>query len=131
MNWRDSIFSTFCFRNYLGHFISSPHSLLVKILGAFSLRYQSGQKNRMVCESCFTTLCCLFIILNAVFFLLQRHFIVMQSIFWPSSGITQKFDIKGCLGGRYQDPNTMKEHFVLKDKNFLNTPLNLGQHKTW
>lgn len=64
-------------------------------------------------------------------FQFQRHFIVMQSVFWPASGITKKFDIKGCLGGRYQDPKTLQEQFVLKDQNFINTPLNLGQHKQW
>ena len=61
----------------------------------------------------------------------QRHFIVMQSIFWPSSGISERFDIKGRLGGRYQDPKTLQEQFVLKDQNFNNTPLNLGRHKQW
>ena len=55
----------------------------------------------------------------------------MQSIFWPASGINKRFDIKGCLGGRYQDPQTLQEQFVLKDQNFINTPLNLGQHKQW
>ncbi len=34
--------------------------------------------------------------------LFQWHFIVMQSIFWPTLGIGQRYDVKGCLKGRYQ-----------------------------
>ena len=35
-------------REYLGHFISSPHSLLVKILGAFTLQHSHKRKAQKV-----------------------------------------------------------------------------------
>lgn len=34
--------------------------------------------------------------------LLQKYFVVMQSIFYPSHRIETRFDIKGALAGRYQ-----------------------------
>ena len=52
-----SIFLSFL-EDYIGHFIASPHSLLVKILGVYSVRV--GRKK-------------------------AARFIVMQSVFWPSS----------------------------------------------
>jgi phosphatidylinositol-4-phosphate 5-kinase-like protein 1 len=53
--------------DYIAHLIDSPHSLIVKILGIYSVRL--GGKSKAV------------------------HFIVMQSVFWPSSrdGIHQYF----------------------------------------
>ena len=51
---------------------------------------------------------------------LQVNFIVIQSIFWPSTGIQQLYDIKGCLGGRYQDETEAGDReLVLKDQNFI------------
>ena len=57
----------------------------------------------------------------------------MQSIFWPSSGINQRYDLKGCTGGRKEDPQELSDfnEIVLKDGNFLNTRINLGQNKLW
>ena len=56
----------------------------------------------------------------------------MQSIFWPTLGINDRFDIKGCLKGRYQDPgNSKTEEMVLKDQNFQQESLNLGKDKAW
>ena len=57
-----SIFLSFL-EDYIGHFIGSPHSLLVKILGVYSVRIARGRrwKNK------------------------AAYFIVMQSVFWPSS----------------------------------------------
>ena len=55
----------------------------------------------------------------------------MQSIFWPSSGIVDRFDVKGCLGGRFEDPKTKNEELVLKDQNFYHIPISLGQNRAW
>ena len=55
----------------------------------------------------------------------------MQSVFWPSSGISQRYDIKGCLGGRFEDPDKYPHEVVLKDQNFYHVPLNIGNKKVW
>jgi len=57
----------------------------------------------------------------------------MQSIFWPTLGIGQRYDVKGCLKGRFQDPDesTNTEEIVFKDQNFLKIPLRLGKDKAW
>ena len=68
----------------------------------------------------------------------QLNFIVMQSIFWPSRRIRDKYDLKGCLKGRNErqggnrktscskeenkagNSNSLDaEHVVLKDANFV------------
>ena len=35
-------------------------------------------------------------------FLLQMYFYVMQSIYHPDDRINLRYDVKGCLAGRYQ-----------------------------
>ena len=57
----------------------------------------------------------------------------MQSIFWPSSGIDERYDIKGCLKGRMEDPRVFAifNELVMKDGNFVDVRLNLGQEKEW
>lgn len=57
-----SIFMSFL-EDYIGHFIGSPHSLLVKILGVYSVRIARGRRRKKK----------------------AAYFIVMQSVFWPSS----------------------------------------------
>ena len=60
-----SIFLSFL-EDYIGHFIGSPHSLLVKILGVYSVRIARGSRRRLRKNK-------------------AAYFIVMQSVFWPSS----------------------------------------------
>ena len=57
----------------------------------------------------------------------------MQSIFWPSSGIAARYDIKGCDGGRTEDPHEISEfnETVLKDGNFLGIQISLSQERLW
>ncbi len=75
------------------------------------------------------------------------HILVMQSIFWPSSQITAKFDLKGCLAGRTvkeregkieedQDDQVVEvfgeeDFLVLKDGNFVGTDVNFGGSSRW
>lgn len=60
---------------------------------------------------------------------------MVQSIFWPSSRIEERYDIKGCLGGRFEDPaagpNVAIDSLVYKDQNFLGTPISLGKERAW
>ena len=44
-----------------------------------------------------------------------------------------RFDIKGCLKGRFQDPELKESHeeFVLKDQNFANVVVDVGSHRPW
>ena len=64
---------------------------------------------------------------DSFIFIFQISFIVMQSIFWPSRRIRDKYDLKGCLKGRREksqkseagNSNTDSEHVVLKDANFV------------
>ncbi|KAH9499657.1 phosphatidylinositol-4-phosphate 5-kinase-like protein 1 [Bulinus truncatus] len=57
----------------------------------------------------------------------------MQSIFYPSERIEDRFDVKGCTAGRYQKPNPDGSQviIVLKDQNFLNEVLDLGDQCQW
>ena len=57
----------------------------------------------------------------------------MQSIFWPSSGINERYDLKGCTGGRTENPQDLTEfnEIVMKDGNFLHAKMNLGENKLW
>ncbi|TRY62891.1 hypothetical protein TCAL_03893 [Tigriopus californicus] len=55
----------------------------------------------------------------------------MQSIFWPSIRIGEKYDIKGCLLGRYEPNISADDDVVQKDGNFHGTPLNFGQYQSW
>ena len=45
-----------------------------------------------------------------------------------------RFDIKGCLAGRYQSPGSgtkQSQETVLKDKNFQGSLIMLGEDRTW
>ena len=57
----------------------------------------------------------------------------MQSIFWPSSGINERYDLKGCTGGRKENELDLSEfnEFVMKDGNFSGKHLNLGSERDW
>ena len=103
--------------DYIGHFISSPHSLIVKILGVYfvGLGRDGGGDH--------------------------ATFIVMQSVFWPSSRIAEKFDLKGCIAGRRETRSSEggaagpddEQQVVLKDANFEERGiiLNLGPNRGW
>ena len=68
------------FRDYLGHFIKNPHSLIVKIYGVYSIKLEKSK---------------------------NVFFIIMQSVFYPDVGISGMYDIKGCLAGRYEVSNIL------------------------
>ncbi|KAK6195324.1 hypothetical protein SNE40_000781 [Patella caerulea] len=92
--------------DYLNHFLTYPHSLIVKFLGLYSINLPGNQK---------------------------KYFLVMQSIFYPSHRIEDRFDIKGCLAGRYQKPRPPGSTIVTvyKDQNFVDESLNLGTQGEW
>ncbi|XP_005107881.2 phosphatidylinositol 4-phosphate 5-kinase-like protein 1 [Aplysia californica] len=103
---RDVIFFLSTLSKYMQHFISYPHSLLVKYIGCYAIKLKGKKK---------------------------RFFLVMQSIFYPSDRIEDRFDVKGCIAGRYQKPNRPGSHIitVLKDQNFFNEELDLGSQSDW
>lgn len=92
--------------DYLMHFQNYPHSLIVKFLGLFSVNV-SGQP--------------------------KMYFLVMQNVFFPVERIESRFDLKGCLGGRYQKPYPEEKGVlhVLKDQNFYNDSIDLGNQRDW
>ena len=99
-------------RAYTAHLAASPGSLLVRILGVYSVLLRH------------TTL----------------HLILMQSVFppapepapapapGPAPQLRATYDIKGCLAGRYQAPGT---GHIFKDQNFQDEKLDLGQQRDW
>ncbi|XP_060569931.1 phosphatidylinositol 4-phosphate 5-kinase-like protein 1 [Ruditapes philippinarum] len=93
-------------RDYLDHFHTYPHSMLVKFLGLYSVKKSRSRK---------------------------KYFLVMQSIFYPTVRLEERFDIKGCLTNRYQNPNPSgkKTIIVLKDQNFMEETLCLGNQRDW
>ena len=102
-------------RAYTAHLAASPGSLLVRILGVYSLLLRH------------TTV----------------HLILMQSVFPPAPApapapatgpapqLRATYDIKGCLAGRYQAPGYGGEQTVFKDQNFQEEKLDLGQQRDW
>ncbi|XP_059151535.1 phosphatidylinositol 4-phosphate 5-kinase-like protein 1 isoform X2 [Physella acuta] len=103
---RDVTFFLSILRSYMQHFISYPHSLLVKYIGCYAIKISGKPK---------------------------KYFLVMQSIFYPSERIEDRFDIKGCTAGRYQHPRPEGSNVitVLKDRNFLNDELDFGDQGEW
>lgn len=93
-------------RYYLDHFLVYPHSLLVKFLGLYSIKPTIGEK---------------------------KYLLVMQSIFFPTPRIEERFDIKGCIYNRFQNPNPPGQRtlIILKDQNFLQEKLELGAQRDW
>ncbi|XP_017288181.1 phosphatidylinositol 4-phosphate 5-kinase-like protein 1 isoform X2 [Kryptolebias marmoratus] len=91
---------------YMNHLEKYPHSLLVRFLGV----------HRIVIPH-----------------QLKKYFIVMQSVFYPDERINVRYDIKGCEVGRWTNPDTKGGQIikVLKDNNFKNQYISLGQEKSW
>ncbi|CAL1545601.1 unnamed protein product [Lymnaea stagnalis] len=103
---RDVMFFLSVLSDYMQHFIAYPHSLLVKYIGCFAIKLKGKRK---------------------------KYFLVMQSIFYPSERIEERYDIKGCTAGRHQNPNEEGSTIitVLKDQNFLNEMLDFGDQGDW
>ena len=62
------------------------------------------------------------------------YFIVMQSVFYPDQLLSVRYDIKGCLAGRYQSPGPAQDGEnlqVFKDQNFKKERLALGTQRSW
>lgn len=93
-------------RYYLDHFLVYPHSLLVKFLGLYSIKPVIGEK---------------------------KYLLVMQSIFFPTPRIEERYDIKGCVYNRFQNPNPPGQRtlIILKDQNFLHEKIELGPQRDW
>ncbi|RUS74122.1 hypothetical protein EGW08_018129 [Elysia chlorotica] len=103
---RDVRFFLCLLEDYLKHFICFPHSLLVKYIGCYTIKFTGRPR---------------------------KFFLVMQSIFFPSVRIEERFDIKGCTAGRYQKPNSPDSNIVtvLKDQNFLDEEMDFGDQGDW
>ncbi|XP_060056207.1 phosphatidylinositol 4-phosphate 5-kinase-like protein 1 isoform X2 [Erinaceus europaeus] len=91
---------------YVQHLQRYPHSLLARLLGVHSLRVTRGKK---------------------------KYFIIMQSVFYPPSRISERYDIKGCEMSRWVEPAPEGSPLVLvlKDLNFQGKTINLGPQRTW
>nr|XP_030714409.1 phosphatidylinositol 4-phosphate 5-kinase-like protein 1 isoform X2 [Globicephala melas] len=87
---------------YVQHLQRHPHSLLARLLGVHSLRVARGKK---------------------------KYFIIMQSVFYPTGRISERYDIKGCEVSRWVEPAPEGSPLVLvlKDLNFQGKIINLGQ----
>ncbi|XP_031225704.1 phosphatidylinositol 4-phosphate 5-kinase-like protein 1 isoform X3 [Mastomys coucha] len=91
---------------YVQHLQQHPHSLLARLLGVYSLRVARGKK---------------------------KYFIIMQCIFYPTSRISERYDIKGCEVSRWVDPAPEGSPLVLvlKDLNFQERTIKLGAQRSW
>ncbi|XP_021050365.2 phosphatidylinositol 4-phosphate 5-kinase-like protein 1 [Mus pahari] len=91
---------------YVEHLQQHPHSLLARLLGVYSLRVAQGKK---------------------------KYFIIMQCIFYPTSRISERYDIKGCNVSRWVDPAPEGSPLVLvlKDLNFQEKTMRLGAQRSW
>ncbi|XP_072015466.1 phosphatidylinositol 4-phosphate 5-kinase-like protein 1 [Amphiura filiformis] len=91
---------------YYDHLERYPHSLLVRFLGLHFIKIK-GIKG--------------------------QFFTVMQSVFYPDERIRTRFDLKACVARRYarREPKDSEQVSVLKDINFGNEMLQLGQQKDW
>ncbi|XP_010949467.1 phosphatidylinositol 4-phosphate 5-kinase-like protein 1 [Camelus bactrianus] len=91
---------------YVQHLQRHPHSLLARLLGVYSLRVARGKK---------------------------KYFIIMQSVFYPASRISERYDIKGCEVSRWVEPAPEGSPLVLvlKDLNFQGKTINLGPQRSW
>nr|BAE37997.1 unnamed protein product [Mus musculus] len=91
---------------YVEHLQQYPHSLLARLLGVYSLRVAQGKK---------------------------KYFIIMQCIFYPTSRISERYDIKGCNISRWVDPAPEGSPLVLvlKDLNFQEKTMRLGAQRSW
>ncbi|XP_004713345.1 phosphatidylinositol 4-phosphate 5-kinase-like protein 1 [Echinops telfairi] len=91
---------------YVQHLQRYPHSLLARLLGMHSLRVAQGRK---------------------------KYFIIMQSVFYPTGRIAERYDIKGCEVNRWVEPAPKGSSLVLvlKDLNFEGRTINLGPQRSW
>ncbi|XP_057404770.1 phosphatidylinositol 4-phosphate 5-kinase-like protein 1 isoform X2 [Balaenoptera acutorostrata] len=91
---------------YVQHLQRHPHSLLARLLGVHSLRVARGKK---------------------------KYFIIMQSVFYPTGRISERYDIKGCEVSRWVEPAPEGSPLVLvlKDLNFQGKTINLGPQRSW
>ncbi|XP_029415120.1 phosphatidylinositol 4-phosphate 5-kinase-like protein 1 isoform X2 [Nannospalax galili] len=91
---------------YVQHLQQHPHSLLARLLGVHSLRVAQGKK---------------------------KYFIIMQSVFYPASRISERYDIKGCEVNRWVEPVPEDSPLVLvlKDLNFQGKIMKLGPQRSW
>ncbi|XP_074187179.1 phosphatidylinositol 4-phosphate 5-kinase-like protein 1 isoform X1 [Rhinolophus sinicus] len=92
---------------YVQHLQRHPHSLLARLLGVHSLRVARGKK---------------------------KYFVIMQSVFYPASRISERYDIKGCEVSRWVDPAPEGSPIilVLKDLNFQGKTIYLaGPQRSW
>ncbi|KAG8447967.1 hypothetical protein GDO86_015173 [Hymenochirus boettgeri] len=105
-NKREAHFMVKILRKYIQHFQLYPHSLLVKILGVYSI-VRAQQK--------------------------KQYFIIMQSVFFPDERIVKRYDIKGCKVGRWTEPEPEGSQLlqVLKDCNFEGNVICLDQQRAW
>ncbi|KAB1279903.1 Phosphatidylinositol 4-phosphate 5-kinase-like protein 1 [Camelus dromedarius] len=117
---------------YVQHLQRHPHSLLARLLGVYSLRVARGkkvgeaqargpgQRGRLEDE-----------ILSSLtpYPRPQKYFIIMQSVFYPASRISERYDIKGCEVSRWVEPAPEGSPLVLvlKDLNFQGKTINLGE----
>ncbi|XP_057355057.1 phosphatidylinositol 4-phosphate 5-kinase-like protein 1 isoform X4 [Manis pentadactyla] len=64
---------------------------------------------------------------------LQIYFIIMQSVFYPTGRISERYDIKGCEVSRWVDPTPEGSPLVLvlKDLNFQGKTIDLGPQRSW
>ncbi|XP_032977983.1 phosphatidylinositol 4-phosphate 5-kinase-like protein 1 isoform X5 [Rhinolophus ferrumequinum] len=121
---------------YMQHLRRHPHSLLARLLGVHSLRVARGKKvgeaeakrpgrrGQLQDEilSSLTPYPCP-----------QKYFIIMQSVFYPASRISERYDIKGCEVSRWVDPAPEGSPLilVLKDLNFQGKTIYLGPQRSW
>ncbi|XP_029025444.1 phosphatidylinositol 4-phosphate 5-kinase-like protein 1 isoform X2 [Betta splendens] len=91
---------------YMEHLKKYPHSLLVKFLGVHRINIPLK---------------------------LKKHFIVMQSVFYPDDRISARYDIKGCEVSRWTEPVPEGSPIivVLKDLNFEGQCITLDQQRPW
>ncbi|XP_028740556.1 phosphatidylinositol 4-phosphate 5-kinase-like protein 1 [Peromyscus leucopus] len=91
---------------YVQHLRRHPHTLLARLLGVHSLRVARGKKT---------------------------YFIIMQSVFYPPSRISERYDIKACELSRWVEPVPEGSPLllVLKDLNFQGKTINLGPQRSW
>ncbi|KAE8583189.1 hypothetical protein XENTR_v10020457 [Xenopus tropicalis] len=103
---REAHFMLQILRRYIEHFQLYPHSLLVKILGVYSITYAQNKK---------------------------KYFIIMQSVFFPDERITSRYDIKGCKVSRWTEPEPEGSRVlqVFKDCNFEGNVICLDQQRAW
>ncbi|XP_053551599.1 LOW QUALITY PROTEIN: phosphatidylinositol 4-phosphate 5-kinase-like protein 1 [Bombina bombina] len=103
---REAHFMLEILQKYMQHFQAYPHSLLVKILGVYSITRAQEKK---------------------------KYFIIMQSVFFPDERIIGRYDIKGCTVSRWTEPEPEGSRLlqVFKDQNFEGNVVCVDQQRSW